>query len=125
MLKNFVQDDTFSMDQSAEDFEKKLKDKIAKAEKESIERAEALEIELNKPVVTPTVIRKFAGLGNQGATCYMNSLLQALYMSPEFRSMIYKWEYDSNKNAAKKDCIIYQLQKLFGTLQMLSTQMED
>jgi ubiquitin C-terminal hydrolase len=35
--------------------------------------------------------RKFAGLGNQGATCYMNSLLQALFMTPEFRTMIYKW----------------------------------
>ena len=35
--------------------------------------------------------RIFAGLGNQGATCYMNSLLQALYMTPEFRKMLYAW----------------------------------
>lgn len=56
----------------------------------------------------------FKGLGNQGATCYMNSLLQALYMTPDFRSMIYKWRYDPNLNAAKKDCIIYQMQKLFA-----------
>lgn len=58
------------------------------------------------------------GLGNQGATCYMNSLLQALYMTPEFRSMIYKWRYDPLKNVEKKDCILYQLQKLFVTLQI-------
>jgi len=41
---------------------------------------------------------QFAGLKNQyfhnsvikrGATCYMNSLLQALYMTPEFRSLIF------------------------------------
>ena len=29
------------------------------------------------------------GLENQGATCYLNSLLQSLYMSPEFRRGIY------------------------------------
>ncbi|KAL0232433.1 hypothetical protein PCE1_002774 [Barthelona sp. PCE] len=29
------------------------------------------------------------GLTNQGATCYLNSLLQALYMTPEFREMLY------------------------------------
>lgn len=67
----------------------------------------------------------FAGLGNQGATCYMNSLLQALYMTPEFRLMIYQWKYDAEKNAAKKDCIIYQLQKLFASLQIKQHQVED
>jgi len=49
----------------------------------------------------------------------MNSLLQALYMTPEFRKMIYSWTYDPNKNPAKKDCIIYQLQKLFAQMQMI------
>ena len=34
----------------------------------------------------------FKGLGNQGATCYMNSCLQSLYMTPDFREMIYKWK---------------------------------
>lgn len=32
--------------------------------------------------------RHFAGLKNQGATCYLNSLIQSFYMSPEFRNVI-------------------------------------
>lgn len=27
----------------------------------------------------------YKGLSNIGATCYMNSLLQTIYMTPEFR----------------------------------------
>ncbi len=30
----------------------------------------------------------FVGLKNQGATCYLNSLLQSVYMVPEFRNAI-------------------------------------
>jgi ubiquitin C-terminal hydrolase len=37
--------------------------------------------------------KRYVGLTNQGATCYMNSLLQSLYMTPEFRRAIYSWNY--------------------------------
>ena len=41
---------------------------------------------------SPEPEKAFKGLQNQGATCYMNSLLQALYMTPDFRRMIYKFK---------------------------------
>ena len=58
------------------------------------------------------------GLSNQGATCYMNSLLQTLYMTPDFRNEIYRWQYDSEKHGETEDCIPMQLQLLFSRLQL-------
>jgi len=62
--------------------------------------------------------QEFVGLSNQGATCYMNSLLQTLFLTPEFRREIYRWRYDSEKHGEQEDCIPLQLQLLFGKLQL-------
>ncbi|MDP2439816.1 MAG: hypothetical protein Q8P67_29045, partial [archaeon] len=60
-----------------------------------------------------------AGLFNQGATCYMNSLLQALFFSPEFRAKIYSWEYDPLIHGKRGDLVIpLQLQRLFVRMQL-------
>ncbi|XP_030078578.1 ubiquitin carboxyl-terminal hydrolase 47 isoform X3 [Drosophila hydei] len=72
------------------------------------------ETETHRNGVAP---RAYVGLVNQAMTCYLNSLLQALYMTPEFRNALYRWEFD-NDNEAKN--IPYQLQKLFLNLQTSS-----
>ena len=64
----------------------------------------------------------FTGLKNQAATCYMNSLLQALYMTPELRLALYRWHWDAARGESTEDSIPYQLQKLFCLLQNAETK---
>ena len=61
---------------------------------------------------------KYIGLRNQGSTCYLNSLIQSLFMTPEFRANILRWTYDINFHGLPEDCIPFQLQKLFSRLQV-------
>eukprot|EP01060_Flectonema_neradi_P026077 TRINITY_DN3492_c0_g3_i2.p1 TRINITY_DN3492_c0_g3~~TRINITY_DN3492_c0_g3_i2.p1 ORF type:complete len:1286 (+),score=262.54 TRINITY_DN3492_c0_g3_i2:306-3860(+) len=53
--------------------------------------------------------QKYAGIKNQGATCYLNSYIQTLFHIPYFRSGIYEMQIDSG--------IPLALQKLFFLLQ--------
>lgn len=58
---------------------------------------------------------KYAGISNQGATCYLNSVLQALFHIPAFRSLVYQIPMtDSDKT---KKTMIYNLQKLFAQME--------
>ncbi|CAH1119608.1 unnamed protein product [Phaedon cochleariae] len=66
------------------------------------------------PQPIPTEAHSYVGLVNQAMTCYLNSLLQALYMTPEFRNALYNWEFDGQNEARS---IPYQLQRLFLNLQ--------
>ncbi|XP_071942590.1 ubiquitin carboxyl-terminal hydrolase 47-like [Antedon mediterranea] len=57
----------------------------------------------------------YVGLVNQAMTCYLNSLLQTLFMTPEFRNAIYRWKYTRNESSSSN--IPYQLQRLFSVMQ--------
>ncbi|CAA2970001.1 ubiquitin carboxyl-terminal hydrolase 12-like [Olea europaea subsp. europaea] len=61
----------------------------------------------------------YVGLKNQGATCYMNSLLQTLYHIPYFRKAIYHMPTTKNDNPSGS--IPLALQSLFYKLQYNDT----
>lgn len=69
--------------------------------------------------------KKPAGLFNQGATCYMNSLLQSLFMTPEFRAALYRWKYNESTDGKASECVPLQLQKLFASLQLSDKRAVD
>lgn len=55
----------------------------------------------------------FVGLRNLGATCYVNSLLQQLFMIPLFRKEIIEAQHDK---VGKEESILFQLQLVFTSL---------
>ncbi|CAN6810270.1 unnamed protein product [Brassica oleracea] len=61
----------------------------------------------------------FVGLKNQGATCYMNSLLETLYHIPYFRKAVY--HMPTTENDAPTASIPLALQSLFYKLQYNDT----
>ncbi|XP_047971318.1 ubiquitin C-terminal hydrolase 12-like isoform X2 [Salvia hispanica] len=61
----------------------------------------------------------FVGLKNQGATCYMNSLLQTLYHIPLFRKAVY--HMPTNVNDMPSASIPLAMQRLFYKLQYSDT----
>ncbi|CAK64552.1 unnamed protein product (macronuclear) [Paramecium tetraurelia] len=75
-------------------------------------------------------VKHFAGLKNQGATCYLNSLIQSYYMSPEFRKVILSLPLcgetiEDSANFAKNESrnrFLLEFQKLFIQLQSLQSK---
>ena len=73
--------------------------------------------EISNSAVRTGAGSKLTGLSNQGATCYMNSLLQSLYMTPEFRQAVYEMPLETCVEK-QKDSICFQLQCLFANMQL-------
>ena len=57
-----------------------------------------------------------AGLENQGGTCYLNSLIQALFSTEALRRAVLAWRYDADLHGPLVDCLPAQLQLLFARL---------
>lgn len=54
---------------------------------------------------------QYYGLTNQGATCYLNAVLQCLFMTPELREEALSYE-----DSCREENILVQLQRLFRKL---------
>lgn len=91
----------------------------ASASPTASEEPNTLAITSDEFIISSVLLRQdsipYVGLVNQAMTCYLNSLLQALYMTPEFRNALYNWEFDACDSTKS---IPYQLQKLFLNLQV-------
>lgn len=61
------------------------------------------------------------GLRNQGATCYMNSILQSFYFTTGFRRAVYNME---KGNEPTESNIVLAMQRVFYELQMSSEAVE-
>jgi hypothetical protein len=65
----------------------------------------------------------FCGLTNEGATCYLNSLIQALFLLPEVRREVFAFSYEGEAVHGPADaCVPLQLARLFTQLQLTSCQ---
>ncbi|XP_061552768.1 ubiquitin carboxyl-terminal hydrolase 40 isoform X2 [Phycodurus eques] len=72
---------------------------------------------------------KLCGILNQGGTCYLNSLLQTLLFTPEFRDELFALRTDElgcledkDKPGAKVRVIPLELQRLFARLLLVNQQ---
>ena len=69
----------------------------------------------------PKAFTGLCGLRNQGATCYLNTLLQSLYLITDFRHAIYGWKHDAARHGSADESVLVQLQRLFARMEFGSS----
>lgn len=109
------EDDSYSRQMHSKRLMRKVYQKEVDFDDQSISNLPS--IEPTEDFISNQPEKNYVGLVNQAMTCYLNSLLQALYMTPEFRNALYNWEYVDGKEKDEASSIPYQLQKLFLNLQ--------
>ena len=62
---------------------------------------------LTRGVAPDDPCRRYCGLKNQGATCHLNTVLQALYMTPEFRQGLLKLQPGELPPTGKAVCTVF------------------
>jgi ubiquitin C-terminal hydrolase len=83
---------------------------------------ESADKEEESMALTSTTPAPYLGLENQGATCYMNSVLQALFNLPAFRRAVYQMPTeDDMQTGASGASVPLALQRLFYRLQFGDT----
>jgi ubiquitin C-terminal hydrolase len=68
---------------------------------------------------------KYVGLRNQGATCYMNSFLQQLYMVPRFREGLFRVHNHLGPDDNPDESLIHQFQVMMGHLKISQKRYYD
>ncbi|XP_072531165.1 uncharacterized protein [Salminus brasiliensis] len=87
-----------------------IKEPVAKVAKEAKNPSEQEEEEALRGTETQKASVGYVGLRNQGATCYLNTVLQTLFMTEDFRKAV-----ESLKTPTESS-VSYELQQLFMEL---------
>ena len=64
----------------------------------------------------------FVGLKNIGCICYMNSIMQNLFMIPSFRKAMLEVEDKNHHNEPESENVLLQIKRIFGSLMQLEKQ---